>query len=72
MTAILSVRMEENAMTVMENYQAWLAMAADEPALMSELEAVRDQPEGIEDRFYTELSSAPPACAACLARAPTA
>ena len=56
MTAILSVRMEENAMTVMENYQAWLAMAADEPALMSELEAVRDQPEGIEDRFYTELS----------------
>ncbi len=43
-------------MTVMENYRAWLQLAASEPVLMEELEAIKHQPEQIEDRFYTELS----------------
>lgn len=43
-------------MTVMDNYQAWLAMAAGQPDLMAELEDIKGRPQDIEDRFYTELS----------------
>ncbi len=43
-------------MTVMENYKLWLKMASDEPELIRELEEIKDRPEAIEDRFYTELS----------------
>ncbi len=43
-------------MTVMENYRAWLEMAAGEPGLIGELREIADRPAEIEDRFYTELS----------------
>ncbi|NLD51304.1 MAG: phospho-sugar mutase [Clostridiales bacterium] len=43
-------------MSVMDTYQAWLQMFSDDAALVQELQAIKDQPAEIEDRFYTELS----------------
>ncbi|NLD33760.1 MAG: phospho-sugar mutase, partial [Clostridiales bacterium] len=40
----------------MDSYNAWLEMFAPDTALVKELEAIRDNPKEIEDRFYTELS----------------
>ncbi|MHC1787347.1 MAG: phospho-sugar mutase [Christensenellales bacterium] len=43
-------------MSVMDTYQAWLEMFHEDRATVAELEAIRDDPREIEDRFYTELS----------------
>ena len=43
-------------MRVMDSYNAWLEKFSSDAALVKELEAIRDNPKEIEDRFYTELS----------------
>ena len=39
----------------MSEYERWLAQKLDDPDLTAELEAIRDQPEEINDRFYCNL-----------------
>lgn len=43
-------------MDVQALYKAWRKDFADDPATMRELTAIRDNPDEIEDRFYTDLS----------------
>ena len=43
-------------MRAMEAYRDWLERFAGDRGIMEELLSIRDQPEEIEDRFYTELS----------------
>ncbi|NLZ89698.1 MAG: phospho-sugar mutase [Clostridiales bacterium] len=43
-------------MDIMKEYNAWLHDFADDAATRAELEAIRDNPAEIEDRFYTNLS----------------
>ncbi|HSK68216.1 MAG TPA: phospho-sugar mutase [Candidatus Limnocylindria bacterium] len=40
----------------MQQYRAWLEMAAGHEELRLELEGIRDDRKAIEDRFYTELA----------------
>ena len=40
---------------MMSEYERWLAQKLDDPDLTAELEAIRDQPEEINDRFYCNL-----------------
>ncbi len=40
----------------MNNYQIWLENTKDNPTLYSELTAIKDKPNEIEDRFYRELA----------------
>lgn len=40
----------------MNNYQTWLEKTKDNEAIYSELVAVKDKPDEIEDRFYRELA----------------
>ena len=42
-------------MTVQEQYQRWLTLFADNPALVEELTAIASDEKEVEDRFYTEL-----------------
>ncbi|MGI6173719.1 MAG: phospho-sugar mutase [Christensenellales bacterium] len=39
-----------------QEYQAWLAMCKDDPALYADLIAIKDDPKEIRDRFYAPLS----------------
>lgn len=39
----------------MTEYQRWLAQPLDDPDLTEELQAIQDQPEEINDRFYQNL-----------------
>ncbi len=43
-------------MDVQALYKAWRKDFADDPATMRELTAIRNNPDEIEDRFYTDLS----------------
>lgn len=40
---------------MMTEYERWLAQKLDDPDLTAELEAIRDQPDEINDRFYCNL-----------------
>lgn len=42
--------------TAQERYTNWLQFPELDPELREELEAIRDQPKEIEERFYTDLS----------------
>ena len=43
-------------MTIQEKYEQWLRDFADDTETVRELEAIRDDAQEVEDRFYTELS----------------
>ena len=38
-----------------KKYQEWLAHTLEDPDLTAELQAVKDDPEAINDRFYRDL-----------------
>lgn len=40
----------------MTEYQRWLSQPLDDPDLTKELQAIKDQPEEINDRFYQDLA----------------
>ncbi len=42
--------------TIEEKYAVWCRRATDDPDLITELEAIRQQPDEIRERFYRELS----------------
>ena len=58
------------------NYQTqldrWLERAVDDPDLIAELNAVKDNPEAVSDRFYRELAFGTGDCGASSVREPTA
>ena len=43
-------------MTEMELYQSWRKNAIDDPDLQSELSAIENDAEAIQDRFYRDLA----------------
>ncbi len=43
-------------MSVQSQYLHWLSLAAGEADLVLELEAIRDDPDAVRDRFYTDLA----------------
>lgn len=44
-------------MTEMELYQSWRKNAIDDPDLQSELSAIENDAEAIQDRFYRDRKS---------------
>ena len=40
----------------MTEYERWLSVELDDPDLKEELLSVKDQPEEINDRFYSDLA----------------
>ena len=58
------------------DYQAqlarWQERALDDPDLIAELDAIKDDPAAVADRFYRDLSFGTGGCGASLARGRTA
>lgn len=52
-------------------YEQWLAKATADPDLKAELESIKDDEDGKNDRFTATSSSAQEVCAELSAQAPT-